>query len=105
MSESKIQLAKAIEEGAEVKENHCICFMCVHSMVFIRAVPRPQINRLTNKMEQKMEARDQAVCHRFAAPMLIGTDCEIQQCTEFVEDPKPKALKSPGGAEPPGIIQ
>ena len=93
-----IEIAKAIEEGAEVMQNNCICFACKHSMVFVRAVPRQGINRLTQKIEMKMEARDQACCVRWSGPMLIGTDCEVQQCTEFELGPV-KSLKSPGEAE------
>lgn len=104
MSESKIEIAKAIEEGAEVREQSCICFACKHSMIFVVAKPVMKLSQLSRQMERKIEARDQAVCCRWASPMLIGTDVQIQACTEF-EPGSVKSMKSPGGAEPSGIIQ
>jgi len=93
------EITKAIEEGAQVEESTCICFCCAHSAVFIRAVPRPVMNQLTRKMEMKAEAKSQAICVRWAAPMLIGTDVDVQACTEFELGPV-KNLKTPGDREP-----
>lgn len=98
------EIQKAIEEGGITIKNTCICFTCKHSMVFVRAVSRPQINPLSHKVETKMEVRDQATCCRWASPMLIGTDVEVQACTEWELGPV-KSLKSPGESEPGISVQ